>query len=74
MELQNIDENWSHHSSIIKSSDKYEELGGFNNDAGFGGMNGMIIDMSSIYGDGDLDSHMNKPYKPQQRHLQRDNL
>ena len=74
MELQNIDENWSHHSSIIKSSDKYEEMGGFNNDAGFGGMNGMIIDISSIYGDGDHGSDMNKPHITQQGLLELDKL
>ena len=32
MELQNIDENWSYHSSILISSDKYE-MGTFDNDA-----------------------------------------
>ncbi len=69
MELQNIDENWSYHSSILISSDKYE-MGTFDNDFGFGGMNG-IIDVSSIYG-GDDDSDINKLHITQQDLLELD--
>lgn len=55
IELQDIDEEFSYHSCIPMTSDKYETGAvAFDHDIGFGGMNG-IIDVSSIYGDDDSD-------------------